>query len=57
MQMEPTAVKGEDFPLPALAAFTLWRSEPGHSVSGETGFAQASLCSPAICWWALSAPR
>ena len=28
---------------PALSAFTLWRSELGHSVNGEICFAQTSL--------------
>lgn len=40
---------------PALSAFTLWRSELGHSMNGEICFAQTPL-HPKIYWWALPVP-
>lgn len=39
---------------PPLSAFTLWRSELGHSGNGEICLSPTSL--HPHCWWALSAP-
>lgn len=44
MQMEPTAVKGEDFPLPSTVSLHSVEVRAGDVLRmGETGFAQTAL--------------
>lgn len=52
--MEPTAVKGEDFPLPATVSLHSVEVRAGTFWNGEICFSQTSL--HPHCWWALSVP-